>query len=364
MNWQAFYANEQRQRLPLPTYPFERQRYWVEPPSRSSAAANHQGALNKKPDIGDWFYIPSWQRSAPVSSFESLLQSEEKNGWLIFEDECGLGSQMAERLRSEGQEVFTVKAGERFAKSGASDYVIDPQKSADYRALLEDVFGQCQLNKMVHLWNVTPDDSAPSDIELVNSSASACFYSLLFLAQAIGAQKLSAALRLEVVTNHAQEVVAGDVLSAEKTTALGLCKVIPQEYPRIDCRAIDVAIPKTNAQGKELVELLLGEVCARGSEPVVAYRGAHRWTQVFEQIKLDKPQQRSRRLREGGVYLITGGYGRIWFDLRQISCAAGACEISARRSRRTSGQRRVERVALGSRCGRRNKSKNKRSAGA
>ena len=27
----AFYANERRRRIPLPTYPFERQRYWVEP---------------------------------------------------------------------------------------------------------------------------------------------------------------------------------------------------------------------------------------------------------------------------------------------------------------------------------------------
>ena len=33
INWSGFYANEHRHRLPLPTYPFERQRYWVAPPS-------------------------------------------------------------------------------------------------------------------------------------------------------------------------------------------------------------------------------------------------------------------------------------------------------------------------------------------
>jgi acyl transferase domain-containing protein len=31
IDWQAFYATETRQRLPLPTYPFERQRYWIDP---------------------------------------------------------------------------------------------------------------------------------------------------------------------------------------------------------------------------------------------------------------------------------------------------------------------------------------------
>ncbi|MBD2435873.1 type I polyketide synthase [Nostoc sp. FACHB-110] len=31
VNWQSFYHNQQCYRLPLPTYPFERQRYWIEP---------------------------------------------------------------------------------------------------------------------------------------------------------------------------------------------------------------------------------------------------------------------------------------------------------------------------------------------
>jgi acyl transferase domain-containing protein/acyl carrier protein len=33
--WSGFYAHERRHRLALPTYPFERQRYWVEPPNRT-----------------------------------------------------------------------------------------------------------------------------------------------------------------------------------------------------------------------------------------------------------------------------------------------------------------------------------------
>ena len=32
IDWSGFYAQEQRQRLPLPTYPFERQRYWIDAP--------------------------------------------------------------------------------------------------------------------------------------------------------------------------------------------------------------------------------------------------------------------------------------------------------------------------------------------
>ena len=37
IDWQKFYTSEQRRRLPLPTYPFEKQRFWVEPlPARTA----------------------------------------------------------------------------------------------------------------------------------------------------------------------------------------------------------------------------------------------------------------------------------------------------------------------------------------
>ncbi|HEX6290302.1 MAG TPA: beta-ketoacyl synthase N-terminal-like domain-containing protein [Herpetosiphonaceae bacterium] len=49
VDWERFYADEQRQRVPLPTYPFERQRYWVDPQSQglqlSANAAESQAEL-------------------------------------------------------------------------------------------------------------------------------------------------------------------------------------------------------------------------------------------------------------------------------------------------------------------------------
>ena len=41
MDWNAFWAGQRRLRVPLPTYPFERRRYWLEPgfPAMLSSAA-------------------------------------------------------------------------------------------------------------------------------------------------------------------------------------------------------------------------------------------------------------------------------------------------------------------------------------
>jgi amino acid adenylation domain-containing protein len=41
-NWEHFYAQEQRRRVSLPTYPFERKLYWVEPPPFPVASTNKE----------------------------------------------------------------------------------------------------------------------------------------------------------------------------------------------------------------------------------------------------------------------------------------------------------------------------------
>jgi NADPH:quinone reductase-like Zn-dependent oxidoreductase/thioesterase domain-containing protein/NAD(P)-dependent dehydrogenase (short-subunit alcohol dehydrogenase family)/acyl carrier protein len=50
---------------------------------------------------------------------------------------------------------------------------------------------------------------------------------------------------------------------------------------------------------------------------VIAYRGAHRWVQDFDPVPLDKPINGTPRIRERGVYLITGGLGGIGLTLAE-----------------------------------------------
>ncbi|WNZ28006.1 amino acid adenylation domain-containing protein [Leptolyngbya sp. NK1-12] len=46
-DWQSVYANEKRRRIPLPTYPFERKRYWIDPKPVASAVS--AGAIISEP---------------------------------------------------------------------------------------------------------------------------------------------------------------------------------------------------------------------------------------------------------------------------------------------------------------------------
>src|SRR5262249_37864117 len=71
------------------------------------------------------------------------------------------------------------------------------------------------------------------------------------------------------------------------------------------CRSIDVALSAAGT-GK-LVDQLVKEINAEASDLVVAYRGNHRWTPTVEALELDGEDGDEPRLREQGVYLITGG---------------------------------------------------------
>ncbi|MDF5719754.1 MAG: type I polyketide synthase [Rhizonema sp. PD37] len=47
VNWSRFYAHERRHRIPLPTYPFEQQRYWIEPSSIGEFKASYNNDAQK-----------------------------------------------------------------------------------------------------------------------------------------------------------------------------------------------------------------------------------------------------------------------------------------------------------------------------
>lgn len=313
VDWSGFYAHEQRHRVPLPTYPFERQRYWVDAPEQVGAGKTSRGSTGKKPDIADWFYIPVWKQSMPPIPLTPNELGAQRSCWLVFSDACGLGFQLAKRLEQGGQDVVTVAAGHQFAKLGDCAYTIHPQRPDDYNALLEALRDSNKIpQKIVHLWQVMPHEQTSSRMRFAETCLHLGFYSLFFLAQALGAHNISDALQIGVVSNNMQEVVNEDISYPEKATVLGPCKVIPQEYPHITCHSIDVVFPAPGTlQEEKLVGQLIAELARRSSDQIVAYRDRHRWVQTFDKRRLDGTSGWIKRLREGGTYLITGGLGGV-----------------------------------------------------
>lgn len=324
VDWSGFYANEQRNRIPLPTYPFERQRYWIDANSEANLATQAQQLLHKKPDIADWFYIPSWKRSPHLPS-----KLSQQLCCLVFVDTLGVGSQVAKQLKLQGHEAITVAIGERFTKLGDGDYAINPQTSSDYDTLLQELSAlYLNPNAIAHFWSVTANNTLSSYEQAVGQAQSSYqffeetqnlgFWSLVYLAQALGRQNISDALKLTVVTSNLHDVTGEDSLCPEKATLIGPSKVIPLEYLKINCSTIDIVIPSSkNLPAPKLVDFLVTEITSQTTDDTVAYRGHHRWVQTFEPVRLDRDIASKFKVREGGVYLITGGLGGIGLVLAE-----------------------------------------------
>jgi acyl transferase domain-containing protein len=302
IDWLKLWESESPSRIPLPTYPFERQRYWID--SKTLAA---ETSATEKVDINDWFYVPVWKESIGLKFCSEL----PKWRWLVFLDRLGLGAEIAQRLEKQGQDVVIVRMGERFDRLGDSSYTIDPQQPDDYHTLIQTLRDRQMLPQAIAHFGGVGDDGLDLG-----------FYSLLFLTQALAKHQIADPLKLMVVTSNLHDVTGEERIYPQKATILGFCRVIPQEYPNITCCSLDISLPESGIlPSDKQIDRLMRELLVPPPENVVAYRGNRRWVQTFEPVRLDAVETLSLtqipRLREGGVYLITGGLGGIGLVLAE-----------------------------------------------
>jgi acyl transferase domain-containing protein len=312
IDWDRLHAGERRRRVALPAYPFERVRYWVERSrERQEMDEVSLGFSGKRNAVTDWFYQPSWRRFLPAEIQTPSAFPEGGSRWLLFLDEVGLGSTLADELRVAGQAVVTVRAGRRFATVAPDQFEMDPRQRADYVTLLKTLVESGRApHFLVHLWSVTADDGG-SRLDRLDEAQARGFFSLLFLAQALGHADFKQPLSLAVVTNHMQEVVGGDLRCPEKATVLGPCRVIPQELKDVTCRCLDVDLREVGSlEAVTVARRIVAEMLTGQDAVLVAYRGSHRWVTSMEPLSIQPPNG-STLLRDRGVYLLTGGLGGI-----------------------------------------------------
>jgi acyl transferase domain-containing protein len=315
IDWSGFYSSERRRRVPLPTYPFERQRYWIERADPGETPKSRQAISGKQPDLVNWFYLPSWKRALLSQSQKPGTQAQDLRHWLIFLETCGVGAEIAQQLKQAGQKITQVRAGEQFGCIEADIYTLNPRQPADYHDLFQELCKRDELPQIiVHLWSMPSPLPGPSCTDF-DAAQHLGYYSLLFLAQALEKHARATPVQINVISNHMQQVAGEEVLYPEKATLLGLCKVIPQEYLNVTCRSLDIDLSPSEAPGKKLIHQLVAEMRASVSDGIVAYRNQQRWVQTFEPVRVEGETTCFSPLRENGVYLITDGLNGIGFIL-------------------------------------------------
>ncbi|MCP4150196.1 MAG: acyltransferase domain-containing protein, partial [bacterium] len=322
IDWTAFYENDKRNRIPLPTYPFESRRYKIEGDPLRMAAGKYteKPEIIKKAEIAEWFYERTWKRSMIHGVHGKMT---ERTCWLLLIDNYGLGARLAEQLQQAGQDVVTVSQGIEFTQKSEINYTVNPQINEHYFTLLKKLTETGKkTTRIIHLWNVTggKQKEGESDRKWKNNVQEAGNYSLINLAQAIGKNNYTHDLRITAITDSMQEVTGGDNKHPEKAAILGPLLVIPQEYPNIFCQGIDIHIQgwgteRENREKKELSRQLMQEFAARLPDRIIAYRNNYRWVQTSNPLRYGEIGEKIPTLRKEGVYLVTGGLGQIGLEL-------------------------------------------------
>ncbi len=311
IDWRAFDEGALQRRTPLPTYPFERRRHWIDPgrsPAPESQSVATESAIHrsrKKSNPSDWLQQPGWKQAPPMIA-PTMAEPER---WLLLADRSGVGEALARRLDRGGHQVTLAFPGRTLERGDDRHWRLDPERAGDYAGLFSELHRAGRRpDRVVHLWSLDkPRDPADGDLPDIGG-----LLGLVRLVRALIRQAAPPHPSLIVVTPE-QQTVMGDERAAPGAAALAAAAlVLPLETPGLRCRIVDVAArPEKEAPSPEWLDLLLTELAASDTEPIVALRGRRRWIRRFEPIPPPPAQDSPGVLKPGGAYMITGGLGRL-----------------------------------------------------
>ncbi|HPD91889.1 MAG: SDR family NAD(P)-dependent oxidoreductase [Rhodobacter sp.] len=309
-DWSQIWGEARRNRVPLPTYPFERREYFIAPAAPSAEIVNTLPA--RIADVADMGTRLGWvARSADLDfDIDTDLDTVPAETWLVFADQDGIAAPVLARLRAAGHKVIEVQAGDSFRRRTETAYTLPTERGREgYDQLIQDLVHRGTVpTRIAHFWLASGEERFRAGSNAFQAHVEQGFYSLMFLGQAIGAEGLAGPIHLTVITAGAAQVRAEGLRWPEKAMIAGPARVIPHEIAGLSVSTLDID-PLTRRRGghPDLVQPLLEELLATPGNAIAALRGGKR----YEQRLRPQPLTQEPDLPRGAAWVITGGFGGI-----------------------------------------------------
>ena len=325
-DWSQIWGGQRRNRLVLPTYPFQHNRYFIEPQAAGANAADDIW-LSRIENRDDWSWRPIWKPTYPNVEPDVVenLGADTPENWLIFEDETGLGADLAEKLRAAGHTVTSAQPGDAFAKSGDNHFSLAVERGQDsFDALLADLAENDRMpTRIVHAWLVTgAKESARPGSSFFHRLQEQGFWSLFHFARAWG-EADGGDVHLSVLTSEAASIADEHLRYPAKSTIAGPARVIPHEFPGVTIRTLDIPAPGLAGKSAAL-ESIFEEILAKPGNGAAAWRNGRRFEQIWRPIAL--PEADTFQIEPGQTILLTGGLGGIGLTLAEALIKGTWCK--------------------------------------
>jgi acyl transferase domain-containing protein/thioesterase domain-containing protein/acyl carrier protein len=323
-DWDQIWGDARRCRVPLPSYAFQHAPYFITPGKAVTEDENQWLTRSENPE--NWGYAPAWLPRYAACDVDATgdLSEAPLQTWLVFADDAGLVEGAAERLRTAGHKVVTVTPGDTFARVGEMRYVIAPERGREsYDALMSDLNTRDLVpDRIIHGWMVTCDESFRPGSSFFHRVQEQGFYSLFFLAQAIGGEDLATNIHICVLSSGAAQRKDEPLVHPEKATLAGPARVIPREFTNLTVATLDLDIAFAKGKGGvlnagRLIANILEDALAEPNNTTALVRDGKRYELTYKPAALAALPDNSPLLRDGGVYLITGGFGGIGLTLAE-----------------------------------------------
>lgn len=330
VDWDRYHRENQDWapgRVPVPSYPFQRQQYWFtkdslpempvpayvtdfeepvdSPEQEREALLSEYETLPLLPE-SQWLNIGVWRERAPRPP---MVEPGEQ--WTVFtdgEDANAISGPLQAELVGAGRRVTLVRPGAAFTVE-TDCYRIRPGNMEDTLELFTMLKQAGRIpDRVVHLWTLTP-----ASVEETVRLGMNTLVAIARAAHEVGFGDW----KLDVVTAGTFEVTGGEPIVPARATVHGPCTILPVEYPGCAIRVVDLV------HGASLpVAHVLAELRSDPANQIVALRSGRRWTPDFEILELAAegqpiPEPDASPFREGGVYLITGGLGGVGLGLAE-----------------------------------------------
>jgi len=308
INWDAFYANENRLKLSLPTYPFERTRYWIEPgkpQNKSQTKDAHLEARQVDPNL--WFYTNTWKSIASLPS-----SNQDQSSYLIFTQSDLAANPIQSQLISLGHSVTTVCPGSEFLEDDSRNYYAD-FNNIDHLHQLSTSLQKKGVNFQSIVF------IAPKIDEAFNASSS-----LLNIIKVFGIASASSKLQLKVICSGIFNIFGESNLVPSTATLLGLMKTFRYEFPLMKCALLDIDLKLLSLEA--IHPKLMEWICSPNLNLLLALRANQFWMETIEPIDLAALKSESL-LKKNASYFILGGLDGIGYAFAKTIAENVQCNL-------------------------------------
>jgi phthiocerol/phenolphthiocerol synthesis type-I polyketide synthase E len=299
VDWRGLHAGAEPARVALPTYPFERERHWVDGAAQAIVA---KPVLQEK-EVSDWLFTPTWTRDASPER-----KSQVPSGpWIVMARPGMVAEVLLAELVSAGADPIFVEISDSFAAVSDAHFKVRQDQSEDMSAMARRAGAKYgSVRGAIYLWAAT---SKPME------DAEAGYHALVLLSDNLQLVSEGRDVSLVVATFGAQSVVDESVNDITAALALGPVLVLPTETPGLTARIVDFEA-RSDVEGVAMVaHSLMKEVTGSDAENMIAWRRGRRWVRRYDRLTLPVANPNDLPLKSRGVYLITGGLGGIGLTL-------------------------------------------------